>query len=194
MIDIPIGLRKEERNERKCDLEARKLLGAKRGSSVFPVPCRDAVYCDNYQTANTVNKLKVGRGLSKQTWGIVPKIREVDEYLRSGSLKSKLFKESHPEVAFAVLNDFKPMMYSKKTKEGHNERLEVLKKYDSRVINIYQTALQSFLRKEVGKDDILDAICMAITGVMIKKTEERTLPIKPEKDEYGLMMKISYFG
>jgi predicted RNase H-like nuclease len=37
LIDIPIGLREDDFNERICDQEARKLLGPKRGSSVFPV-------------------------------------------------------------------------------------------------------------------------------------------------------------
>ena len=45
LLDIPIGLRENSNIERLCDLEARKRLG-KRRSSVFPVPCRQAVYMD----------------------------------------------------------------------------------------------------------------------------------------------------
>lgn len=43
LIDIPIGLHEKGTHDRLCDIEARKILG-KRRSSVFPVPCRKAVY------------------------------------------------------------------------------------------------------------------------------------------------------
>ncbi len=41
VVDIPIGLPSDV--PRACDLEARKLLGQPRGSSVFPPPCREAL-------------------------------------------------------------------------------------------------------------------------------------------------------
>jgi len=44
LIDIPIGLRKRGNEERKCDKKARQLLGHRRSSSVFPAPCRTAIY------------------------------------------------------------------------------------------------------------------------------------------------------
>jgi len=44
LIDIPIGLREKEPQERLCDLSARKLIG-KRRSSVFPAPSRLAIKC-----------------------------------------------------------------------------------------------------------------------------------------------------
>ena len=43
LIDIPIGLKTGGKAERRCDPEARKLLGPRR-SSVFPAPCREAIY------------------------------------------------------------------------------------------------------------------------------------------------------
>jgi predicted RNase H-like nuclease len=39
-IDMPIGL--ADGGPRTCDLEARRMLGRPRGSSVFPAPCRAA--------------------------------------------------------------------------------------------------------------------------------------------------------
>jgi predicted RNase H-like nuclease len=52
LIDIPIGLRDGGALERRCDKEARKRLGPKRGASVFPVPCRAARKADGYEEAS----------------------------------------------------------------------------------------------------------------------------------------------
>ena len=51
LVDIPIGLRDTEHEERRCDLEARALLGS-RGSSVFPAPCRAALGLATYRAAS----------------------------------------------------------------------------------------------------------------------------------------------
>src|SRR6476620_489556 len=51
LVDIPIGLRDTERDERRCDLEARVLLGP-RASSVFPAPCRAALGLATYREAS----------------------------------------------------------------------------------------------------------------------------------------------
>ena len=56
LIDIPIGLRDEDSNERKCDKEARALLTPKRKPSVFVSPCRGAVYAADNEEAKTINK------------------------------------------------------------------------------------------------------------------------------------------
>jgi hypothetical protein len=79
LVDIPIGLPSNGR--RACDLEARRLLGRPRASSVFPVPCREAVYENSYAEACRLNKQKLGIQISKQTWNIVKKIAEIDSYL-----------------------------------------------------------------------------------------------------------------
>lgn len=67
LIDVSIGLRNCGLEERFCDREARKLLGQKRGSSVFPAPYRPTVYADNYLEANEINQRMTGRRLSKQS-------------------------------------------------------------------------------------------------------------------------------
>src|SRR6266568_5833243 len=72
LIDIPIGLPWKDTPIRPCDRLARKILGARR-SSVFPVPCRSAVRAETFEAATSLNKAELGRGLSKQTWGISPK-------------------------------------------------------------------------------------------------------------------------
>jgi len=193
-IDIPIGMRKNENMERKCDLEARRILGPGRESSVFPVPCREATYASSYEEAHKINKQKVNRGLSKQTWGIIPKIREVDILLMREKDSRNQIQESHPEIAFWALNGRKALKYNKKSENGIEERIEILSKYDGRILDIYEKSLAQYLRKEVAKDDILDAICMAITGALAQSKNYKTIPSIIEKDEEGIEMKIVYYG
>ena len=75
-IDIPIGLLD---CSRACDKAARKLLGQPRGTSVFAAPCRTALAATTHASANLINREKTGRGLSQQAFGIIPKIKQVDD-------------------------------------------------------------------------------------------------------------------
>jgi predicted RNase H-like nuclease len=55
LIDMPIGLLEGSTNGRLCDQSIRKELGYPRGMSVFGIPTRQAIYCNNYKEANAVN-------------------------------------------------------------------------------------------------------------------------------------------
>lgn len=193
LIDIPIGLRNSEKNGRLCDLESRKVLRHGRASSVFPTPCRSALYCSSYEAASSENIRCVGKALTIQTWGIIPKILEVDTFLGENPELIHVIRESHPEVAFWGLNNKNPMKFKKKSEDGLRERLEVLENHDARAAEIYRTAIDQYLRKDVAKDDILDALCMAITGQMVKNGIRCSLPQQPEIDDHGLPMQIIYF-
>lgn len=69
-VDIPIGL--AEAGPRACDMEARRLLGRGRGSSVFPAPSRSSLAWSTWADAT---------GMSRQTFNILAKVREVDAVL-----------------------------------------------------------------------------------------------------------------
>jgi len=62
------------------------------------------------------------RRLSKQTYSIIPKIREVDEYLIKHPEMQGRLSETHPEVCFWALSD-NAMKFSKKRRAGREERL-----------------------------------------------------------------------
>ena len=124
LVDIPIGLRQGsrrkgsmERQERRCDKEARKLLGARR-ASVFRVPCRPAVYASSYDQAIARNEKLTGTRIFRATWNIVGKIREVDEFLSSNPEARNSVREIHPELCFWSLNGCRPLQYPKRTEEG----------------------------------------------------------------------------
>jgi predicted RNase H-like nuclease len=192
LIDIPIGLIDVSTEERKCDKDARKILRSGRASSVFVTPCRTAIYSEDYNSASDINYKNTGRRLAKQTWGIVPKIKELDEFLISNTAARSVIKESHPEVGFWALNNNSPMSNAKKKNEGLVERLDVLRPYIGSVDEIYQSALNRYPRSQLAKDDILDAICLMVNGMLGMELKLATLPPTPQVDNVGLPMQMVY--
>ena len=188
LVDIPIGLREQESQERLCDLSARKVLG-KRRSSVFPAPCRLAINCVTYEEGSKVNCKYTGRKLTKQSWAIAAKIKEIDELLQDEDMKRKV-REIHPEVCFWALNKGREMEHSKKKPEGIKQRQIVLSKYCQLTDEIINSALEKYLRREVAKDDIIDGLVGAVTATFSDALV--TLPKEPEIDAKGLSMEMVY--
>ena len=127
-VDIPIGLLDAyETGGRECDREARKCLGPKRGSSVFPAPVRPVLRATSYEEAKELSRrsAEVRKAISKQTWAIVCKIIEVDDLLRTRPALRDVVREVHPEVSFCELAA-RPMHYSKRKREGRDERRRAL--------------------------------------------------------------------
>jgi len=191
LLDVPIGLRDKGPQERLCDIEARKLLGPKRRCSVFPAPCRSAICADNYKKGNDINKRMTGRGLSLQTWNIIPKIHEVDILLSNNESARSRIREIHPEICLWAFAG-RPMKYSKKKREGFSERMCVLQSVYPHTDDIVNCSLSTYKRKEVARDDILDALSAAVTAAM---GVERlvTIPEKPEHDSKRLPMEMVYY-
>lgn len=99
VIDVPIGLL--ERGTREADEEARALL-KNRACCVFTAPIRPILSCESREEASDKWQAIEGKRCTKQLWGIIHKVREVDEALRkTPGLRKKVY-EGHPEVSFAV--------------------------------------------------------------------------------------------
>jgi len=188
-IDIPIGLPSSVR--RPCDLETRRILG-KRGASVFAVPCREALQARTYREACRINERIMGVMLSIQTWNICAKIREIDTWLRSNPKAQPRIRESHPELCFWALADAHAMVYPKKSSQGFEERYRVLEKNCRHTGAIVQQALDQYWRKDLARDDILDALVLAVSA-RFSSGMPQTVPLKPAVDKEGLPMQIVYF-
>jgi predicted RNase H-like nuclease len=125
-IDIPIGLSAvTEEGGRACEREARRFLGRK-ASSVFSTPSHAAIHAPDYAAACRIIRAELPgrRGLSKQSWNIADKIREVGRVVKANRRPIHIF-ESHPEVVFATLAGA-PVMASKKKPDGRRARLKLL--------------------------------------------------------------------
>jgi len=191
LVDMPIGLLESGTIERQCDLQARAALSPGRASSVFPAPCRQALAASSYEEASEINERTLGRKLSKQSWALIPKIRELDDLLASSDLARASIRETHPEVCFRGLMGG-PMPYSKRTREGFLERRDLLKLVEPAAELMIAAAFLVHGGFDAGRDDIVDAFIAAICARAAENL--RTLPEKPKLDKRGLAMEICYLS
>jgi predicted RNase H-like nuclease len=185
-IDIPIGLLDAPHvGGRSCDGQARRLLG-QRASSVFSPPSRLILEATQYAQVR-------GYGMSRQAFGILPKIREVDR-LMTPALQQRVY-EAHPELAFMWLTGY-PMRHNKKTPAGREERLQAIEKLPGAPFRDlrpgFERALHTFKRFQVAPDDLLDAYVLAWTAWRIGQAQAHRVPVHPEVDTRGLRMEIWY--
>ncbi len=189
LIDIPIGLPENIRqDEERPDKLLRMHLKGK-ASSVFSVPCRQAVYEEDKEQAKALNHSVLGRSLSEQSLGIRASIRQVDCFLQQHPAWKNRLAESHPEYCFAVFNNGKPILESKMEEKGVKERFRVLSKYfpeSPSVAENYLSAVPS--RKKI--DDVIDALCLAVMGKSGLEYGFAFLPETPKEDSRGLKMQI----
>jgi len=180
-IDIPIGL--PASRERSCDREARRLVGP-RASSVFPAPVRATLAAETYEAACLIAVQASGKRLSKQTYAILPKIREVDAAVRSQPIR---VYEVHPEVSFCIWNGGTPMSHPKRSGFGFLERYRLVQQVFGRAADCLRDALP---RRGVSDDDILDALAALWTAKRIHAGSMRRIAADEEHDECGLLMQI----
>ena len=183
-IDIPIGL--PERESRRCDVEARRMLGP-RASSVFPTPMRCALEADSYKAACAASYEACGKQLSKQAFAILPRIKAVDSALRENPELRDWVYEVHPEVCFHTMNGGRPMEHPKRTGAGFMERYALISALFSGSFESIRAAIP---RAKAADDDILDALAALWTAQRIGAGMAVRLPVVPEFDRYGLPMRM----
>ncbi len=192
LVDIPIGLPSARTPVRDCDRLCRRLIGP-RSSSVFGPPARAALEAGDYRQAVALNEAVTGKRISRQAWNLAPRLREADALARAAGDGTSRFREAHPELCFTVLAGGRPMAHYKKTREGHEERLVVLERHYAPARELVRRALETYPRSRAGRDDIVDALVLAVSASLCR-SDLRTLPPMPQKDEAGLFMEIVYPG
>jgi predicted RNase H-like nuclease len=186
LIDMPIGL-PESVDDLRPDAQLRTMLKGK-ASSVFNSPCRQAVYVDA-EGASAVNKAVLGKALSAQSIGIIPKIRELDEYLSLHAGHREMLLESHPELVFAKLAGT-PVLEKKRDREGQQKRLGILSGYQPSVRAAVEHAVQR--GDQAALDDIIDAACLAVAAQLSLRQPLLSVPERPQTDARGLKMQVVY--
>ncbi|MDX2290330.1 MAG: DUF429 domain-containing protein [Hyphomicrobiaceae bacterium] len=191
-VDMPIGLPQAgSLGGRPCDVAARAGLGG-RQSAVFAVPARAAVMCVDYGEACRVALVnsQPPRKVSKQTFNLFAKIREVDALL-TPELQTRIV-ECHPEVAFWALNGRRELTTPKKVKSkpfepGLAQRRALLAAagYDRALLDACP-----FRVSVAGPDDLLDAFACSWTAARIVRNEAICFPAAPDCDARGLRMEI----
>jgi predicted RNase H-like nuclease len=186
-VDMPIGLlERHVPGGRACDRAARALLGRPRSSSVFTPPTRSGLAATAYAEAAALN----GAGMSKESFNILPKIRELDAAL-SAQDQQRVF-EAHPELVFTRLSGA-PLRHNKKTLQGRRERTRLLRR-------VFGASFQDATRlrlihglRNAALDDVADAYALAYTARCIHEgTALRVPETEPARDARGLRMEIWY--
>lgn len=179
VIDIPIGLL--DHGARTCDVEARRLLGRARGSSVFPSPIRTMLDAGTWEEACRRRVEQEGKKCSKQVAGILPKIREVDRGM-TPAMQHRV-REGHPELCFAMMNQGKPMDFNKRTKQGQEARLSLLLRH-------FPDITMQLRRVSGARTDIIDAYACLWTARRVAQGKAVSLTADTEVDSKGLKAEI----
>jgi predicted RNase H-like nuclease len=167
-VDMPIGL--PDDRVRATDSLARTRLPVRRKSSVFPTPSRAAVEHTAHPQASAANREALGVGLSIQAFHLIPKILDVDAFVRGGPPVSVL--EAHPEVSLAEI-DLACVVPSKITAEGAAARRAALRSVGLEV--------PAYLRGQgYAADDLVDACAVAWTARRYADGTAYSLPDPPE--------------
>ncbi len=171
-VDVPIGL--PEHGLRPADEQARSALAGGRTSSVFAAPVRGVLAYGTYAAARPAHP-----SLSAQTFGLVPRIRDVDQALRAiGPAVHDHVVEAHPEVSLRRLTGV--VLPGKKTAAGALWRLSALRAALGEIPSDVPTT--------AGLDDALDALACAWTARRFLLGEAEILG--GEADPTGAPMRI----
>jgi len=172
-VDMPIGL--PDTWGRGADRAARAYIRP-RGACIFPAPPRALLLFDTYTEANAASKAHYGRGLTRQTFNLFAKLREVDAVI--DATNQRRFVEASPECSFRALTGH--VLAPKRTREGRQARHRALEAQFG-PIDLRVT--------DARPDDVLDAYALLWTARRHAEGSAISFP-GDEVDGRGLMMRI----
>lgn len=191
-IDMVVGCPAQaEPGGRRCDRQARQLLGHPRGASVFSPPAYDALWADTYDEAQRRNRASGpdAPGLSKQAFHLIPKMRALATQMTPD--RQARVREVHPELAFYALNGNAPVAANKHSEAGRATRADLLSAHGFPDIRTAIDTLSSGSRVEA--DDVLDAHAACWTARRIYEGTAERCPPRHERaprNAHGLRMEI----
>ncbi len=193
LVDIPIGLPDRDGPRRRCDERAKSYLGELH-ASVFYAPVRPAIYRHSITEAKAVNE-EAGFSIQNQAWSLVPRIREVDEFMDARPGARDRMRETHPEVCYRAWHGGS-LSSPPNTAAGREERYTVivdaapeLREELDRVIESFTTP--RYAPMVTDRSHIQDA-CIAALTARCPDDELATLPAVPPTDARELPMEIVY--
>ena len=137
-----------------------------------------------------------GYSIQNQVWSVVPRIREVDEFLDTYPSARDRLSETHSELCFYALNGHTGLDAGKKTRAGREQRLALLAEEHSDAGAIHEESVARFTEPAYaplvgGPDHVLDALVAAVTAQRAPDGVS-TLPEGSPTDERGLPMQMTY--
>lgn len=165
-IDMPLRVPDDRRDSERA---LRRALGPRR-SSVFATPPRVAIDAPDHATASVLARAETGRGVSRQAWNLVPKIREAIVWAETVDVP---VIEVHPEGAFTELLGA-PARGGKKSWAGMTERLAALTSAGFALLDLDPQTTGGALT-----DDLLDAAAAAWSADRYRRGVARPFPDRP---------------
>ncbi|MFC5380302.1 DUF429 domain-containing protein [Aquipuribacter nitratireducens] len=177
-IDVPIGYVRA--GSRRCEADARRQLGAAR-SSIFATAAAPAFALaadgdrsdDARRAASAASAAVGGPGVGSHSWGLVPKVLEVEDVVRGLGASGQRVVETHPETAFAVLAAGAGVASPapKRSAAGAAQRVRLLT--DALVLDV--VAALAAAPPGVPVDDALDALAAAWSAARHARGAARVL-------------------
>lgn len=190
-LDMVIGCPdRAQKGGRRCDRQARQILGHPRSASVFSPPAYPTLEADTYAQAQRLNHgtSPEAPGLSKQAFHLIPKLRAVAEQMNP-RLQDRV-REVHPELAFCAMNGGTAVEASKHSDEGEMTRIELLGTHGFPDLH---DVVDSEAGPGVEGNDLLDAHAACWTARRIYEgTAQRCPPrdVNAPRNGRGLRMEI----
>lgn len=201
-VDMPIGLpERSPAGGRLAEREVRALLGDRR-SSVFRIPSRPAVEAsmaaepadarERFFAACAIARetSEDRKGFAKQGFYILDKVAEVDVFLRAHENYVGCVFETHPELAFVMMNGGVPLALPKKVKSRVYPPGLVLRRNLLVRAGIDAAIAAMNAPKGAADDDLIDALACLVTARRLFRGVARSYPHEPPRDGYGLPMAI----
>jgi len=176
VVSVPIGYPNAPgQGIRKCDAEARALLG-RRGVSVRKAPTRAVL-------GGTITWREGGLDAVSAT--MLPRTREVASEM--SPFRQRVVFEANPELSFYQLNNDTPLTRSKQTELGREERREILLAKMPGIDKVIDASIPRVLSKH-----LLDAAALLWTARRVFGRAAKRLPAEAEWDSEGVRMEIVY--
>jgi predicted RNase H-like nuclease len=189
-VDIPMGLL-DSVDFRPCDREARRLLEHRR-DTVFAPPSRPLIAAPSYADARAiVEELRktdpAAKSLSAQAFGIAPKMKEVDDWLRAHPNAQSWLWEIHPELSFRTIAGHR-VLDDKKTAHGQADRLRLV---DAEFPDVLDVISATRLRaSEAQLTDVLDGYAALESALRVAAGDYEELG--GQTDRVGLVMRMVF--
>ena len=180
VIAAPVGYRDTpETGPRICDLEARRLLGA-RGKVLHNAPLRTSILQGIPAPDDDVDAV---------TATLLPSYQEVAKEM--SSYRQRTVYEGNAELSFYFLNGNVPLGTSKKVVVGRDERRDILEKRIPGIDKILNSPLEDEL-EGIRIEKFYDASALLATARRVFTKSAKRIPTDGEWDSDGLRMEIVY--
>ncbi len=177
-IDIPIGLAVD--GSRAADTLARARMG-RRHSTVFTAPAHAVLTANTYVDAKNINHRDASRGISKQAYSLMVRIRQARSAIRPTD--HPWIVEVHPECSFAALNEGTPLD-SKHDPKGRRQRILLIE------TNIATDASRVIMHGPAPVIDGLDAYAAAWSAARLAAGKADVLGHGTDPDGYPLTITV----